>query len=467
MFEPAIDPVHWSTKAIISLGDEVIHELAKRASATVNAYKLTVGRCLLAVERSKLHQRMGYSGAIHYAIVVLGLGKKRACELRRVARELEELPKLSKSAELGQVGWGKLRVIVSKATLETEDFWLRIASLRTCDEIEKLAASTERGKLPWESLEAPEPLTRFQFHLGAVAGELFERVIQAVSQENEKPMSAGEVIEHLAIERLAKRPLTPEFIEATRKEARRGSAAAKHRHVRLIEEARQLVQECGLREQDSTDPLAVALGAGTLNADEGGSLYVARELSKKAPLEILEIGMDAGGDLDKPVTVRMPQLATVAVMRALRRVSVALRRVSLSERKTRRRRLNDFGQGELRSARIAFATSRLAWLLPRTRIPAWVGGQPWRLARRFCLCRYQMASGIARLRIAAQQSNPGGGTKVRPPSRSPMVPGGTKVRPSLHSPMVPGGTKVRPPSRSLMVPDGTKVRPPSRISTNL
>ena len=297
MFEPAIDPVHWSTKAIISLGDEVIHELAKRASATVNAYKLTVGRCLLAVERSKLHQRMGYSGAIHYAVMVLGLGKKKACELRRVARELEELPKLSKAAELGQVGWGKLRVIVSKATMETEDFWLGIAPLRTCDEIEKLAASTERGKLPWESPETPEPLTRFQFHLGAVAGELFERVIQAVSQENEKPMSAGEVIEHLAIERLAKRPLTPEIIEATREEARRGNSAAKHRHARLIQEARQLVEDCGLREHDSKDPLAIALGADSFDAGHG-ALFVARELNKEAPIEILEIGIDAGDQGD-------------------------------------------------------------------------------------------------------------------------------------------------------------------------
>lgn len=294
MFEPAIDPVHWSITNIVSLGNEVIDELAKRASATVNAYQLTVGRCLLAIDQSRLHQRMGFSGAIHYATIVLGLGPRKACELRRVARELEELPRLSKAAELGQVSWGKLRAILSKASLETEEVWLRLASLRTCNEIEKLAASTERGKMPWETLEPPAALTRFQFHLGAEAGELFERVVQAVSQEIGKPMTAGEVIEHHAIERLAKRPLTPELVEATRKEARRGSAAAQHRHSRLIEEARQLVEECGLSDGDRDDALTVALGADCLETPQVNTEPPGRDLSQPAPLEILEVELDRG-----------------------------------------------------------------------------------------------------------------------------------------------------------------------------
>lgn len=291
IFEPSTDPVYWSVKNIVSLGHDVIDELAKRSSATVNSYQLVVGRCLLAVERSKLHEARGYSGAIHYAIRVLGLGKKKACELRRVARQLEALPRLSKAAELGQVSWGKLRAIVSKATLETEDFWLGLADLKTCSEVESLVAATEQGKMPWDSSESTAPTTRFQLTLGAEAGELFERVVQTVSQDVGKPMSPAEVLEHLAIEKLARRPLKPAVVEAARKEARRGCAAAKRRHSLLVKEARELAHECGLIESRGGDPLAVALGSGSLLGTQD-ELRLSPDLDGGAPIEIFEVGHD-------------------------------------------------------------------------------------------------------------------------------------------------------------------------------
>jgi hypothetical protein len=262
MSEFLIDPVHWTMKSLIAHGDEVIHELALRSSATANAYRLVVGRCLLAVKQTRLYERMGFSGASHYAIRVLGLGQKEANMLCLVASRLEELPRLSKLAELGQMSWGKLRAIVSKATVETEEFWIALASRKSCTQIEELIAATEYGKLPWHDHIPSPPTTRLQLCLSEETGELFNRVVQSMSQELGKPMSAAEVLEHLAIERLSKRPVTPQVVEAARKEARRGTAAARRRHAVLIEQARQLAIECGLGEK--SDPLADALGAANL-----------------------------------------------------------------------------------------------------------------------------------------------------------------------------------------------------------
>lgn len=65
MDEFVVDPVFWTRRGIISLGPEVLKELAKRSSATVHAYRLVLGRCLLAMDETGLHEVEGYSSSIH------------------------------------------------------------------------------------------------------------------------------------------------------------------------------------------------------------------------------------------------------------------------------------------------------------------------------------------------------------------------------------------------------------------
>lgn len=267
MNEFAVDPVFWTRRGIVSLGVEVIHELALRSSATTHAYKLVTGRCLLAIDETKLHETHGYSSSIHYAVCVLGLGEKEAQGLRRVAFCLESLPVLTRAAELGQVPWGKLSEIVRKASPETEAVWLAIAAKKSCREIEKLVRSTEYGKLPWDEDQEPEaPLTRLSLSLNPETSVLLERAVHSISQAAGKPMSTAEVLEHLMVEHLAKRPVSPEALEAARQEGRRRVVAHKMRNARLIEEAKELAEELGWSR--SFNPLEAALG-GEAICDDG------------------------------------------------------------------------------------------------------------------------------------------------------------------------------------------------------
>src|SRR5687767_11780750 len=96
-----VDPVYWSTRMIISQGEDVICELARKSAATSTAYRLVTGRCLLAIEETKLYRKLGYSGAVHFAIRELKLRKKEAQTLLRVARALEGLPRLAQAAQQG------------------------------------------------------------------------------------------------------------------------------------------------------------------------------------------------------------------------------------------------------------------------------------------------------------------------------------------------------------------------------
>ncbi len=256
MSESLVDPVGWSTEMLVSLGDHVVHELAQNATAIDVSYRVLLGRCLLAVEQTKLYQRFGCSGAVHYGTAILGLGTKHARNLRRVARELENLPRLSRAAEKGEISWGKLREIVGKASPETEDIWLALAKNRSDHDIQRLVRATERGKLPWENAQPEEPDIRLQLHLTAERGEIFERARASLSQKLDQPISIIDALEHLVLEHLAGRQLSTEIIKNAKLEARRGASAAKRRHAHLVEEARELAENL----THAHNTLEVALG---------------------------------------------------------------------------------------------------------------------------------------------------------------------------------------------------------------
>ena len=88
---------------------------------------MLLGRCLIVLQRTGLACiREGCSSAIHYA-TLRGVDYREALEARRVARELEGLPRLRQAAEEGSIEWASLREIVRKATEATELEWLELA----------------------------------------------------------------------------------------------------------------------------------------------------------------------------------------------------------------------------------------------------------------------------------------------------------------------------------------------------
>jgi hypothetical protein len=253
------DPVHWPTRTIIAQTPVVIEELARKSAGTAAAYRLVLGRCLLAIDENRIYESLGLSSSIHYAIQALGLSRREAYETRRVAFALESLPLLREAAESGQVSWSKLREVTRKATPDTEEIWLKLCAHRNYHEIERLCLATEYGKLPWdEGAEAEPPVTRLQLYLDAARGELFAQLALAVSDKVGRTLSVVEAIEHLAVQELAGRPATPRRVKSMRKEAERSAQARRRQHLLLVQSARELSGEG--RALEGADPLSVALG---------------------------------------------------------------------------------------------------------------------------------------------------------------------------------------------------------------
>ena len=123
--DPSLVP--WSPERLEDLEDEELDALARASGRALVASRVLLGRCLLELDRRGLAHEWGFSGAIHYAILVLKISRKAAREARRVARGLQALPRMAAKAEAGELGWSHLREAVRVATPETEAAWIQAA----------------------------------------------------------------------------------------------------------------------------------------------------------------------------------------------------------------------------------------------------------------------------------------------------------------------------------------------------
>ncbi len=127
------------------------------------------------VMRRKLFRDLGHSSINQYAIQELGFSKSRTDDFVRLARQLEKLPAVREAVAAGELGYTKAREIVSVATPETQDEWLKAAKgtrKQLINEVKKVkrAAKVDPGQgelLPSSpTVVAPQELpVRFQVDL--------------------------------------------------------------------------------------------------------------------------------------------------------------------------------------------------------------------------------------------------------------------------------------------------------------
>ena len=79
------------------------------------------------VMHRKLFRDLGHSSINQYAIHELGFCKSKANDFIRLAKQLENLPAVREAVASGELGYTKARELVSMATPETQDTWLKVA----------------------------------------------------------------------------------------------------------------------------------------------------------------------------------------------------------------------------------------------------------------------------------------------------------------------------------------------------
>lgn len=98
--------------------------------------------CLIAeFDRRKGWAQWGILSCAHWLNWKCGIGLVAARNKVRVARSLESLPKISEAFRLGHVSYSKVRAMTRVATVENEDYLLRIARHGTAAHVERLVCN--------------------------------------------------------------------------------------------------------------------------------------------------------------------------------------------------------------------------------------------------------------------------------------------------------------------------------------
>ena len=295
----AIDPRRFRMDTLVSMGDRVRHQLALRAVGTLTACKLTLGRCLLAIEETEDFKKFGCCSSTHYAVAKLGVNRKEANDCKRVARELLRLPELSLVAEEGRISWGKLREIVRKASPETEEFWLQLAQKYNDQQIQMLVSKTPRGAVPGEvDLEDSAYNSLLRCPLSPQAYRMLEEATRAYSIARGRLVTKAEVIGDALVSLLAKAPLDEKALAKVREEADKDLQAERARQIPLVAEARELAAEIGLIEREQDGELDPDRVDSTEAAPCKGSLLGTKEARLATGGKDATLSFADSGDLD-------------------------------------------------------------------------------------------------------------------------------------------------------------------------
>ncbi len=251
----SIDPKRFRLAELISMGERVRHNLALRAVGTLTSSRLTLGRCLLAIQETGDFKKHGCSCSTHYAVAKLGMEKREANEFKRVARALILLPELSLAAEEGRIAWGKLREIVRVAVEETEEYWLQLAGRYNDKQIQALVSKTPPGAVPGEvDLEETAYRSYFQCPFDPETSVLYDAAKRAFCLKQDKAMTHAEFMKELLTSYQANHPLDEESKAKVLEEADKDLQAERARLIPVVAEARETAVEMGLIEADDDVP---------------------------------------------------------------------------------------------------------------------------------------------------------------------------------------------------------------------
>jgi len=104
-----------------------VHALLQRSLAVMDdAHQCSV-LWFGEVMRRKLFRDLGHSSINQYAIQELDFCKSKADDFIRLAKKLDDLPAVREAVASGEIGYTKARELVSVATPETQDTWLKAA----------------------------------------------------------------------------------------------------------------------------------------------------------------------------------------------------------------------------------------------------------------------------------------------------------------------------------------------------
>jgi hypothetical protein len=127
-----------------NMSDEELYKKCKEYGQNARMWQRQFAALLPEVYRRRLYKKKGYCSIYEFASKLAGMSGSAVDAVLRVHERLKDKPELI--SLLAEKGWGKLKIISSIATKETQKFW--------AEKVEEMSSSTlqkfvqEMGRLP-------------------------------------------------------------------------------------------------------------------------------------------------------------------------------------------------------------------------------------------------------------------------------------------------------------------------------
>jgi hypothetical protein len=193
-----------------SISAEEIHRALVTAHRIGARARLRFIRGLLALHRTGLYVKLGFSTTAHYASSEFGYQKTEVYESLRVAEALEGLPQCTEAFERGGLSWSALKEVTRVATAETEAEWLEFAAKKTFEELraEVLDARRKNRKVPrTNGYGLPHLRVKITLDLEPEEHALLEKAVEKVAAELGGSLEGESLRPHQALLYLAERAL--------------------------------------------------------------------------------------------------------------------------------------------------------------------------------------------------------------------------------------------------------------------
>jgi hypothetical protein len=124
-----------------------VHASLRRSLAALEEAQQCAVLWFGEVMRRGLYRDLGHSSIKQYAIQELGFSKSKTGDFIRLARQLDNLPAVREAVASGELGYTKAREIVSVATPETQDAWLKAAKGTRKDLVHEVKRAKRAAKV--------------------------------------------------------------------------------------------------------------------------------------------------------------------------------------------------------------------------------------------------------------------------------------------------------------------------------
>jgi hypothetical protein len=175
-----------------------VDESLRLALAAVDRARECAVLWFAEVARRSLYRELGFASLELYAVEGLGFTRDRYFQFRRLAADLERLPRLQAAVASGEIGWTKAQQVARVATPASEARWVARAAAVGRRELagEVKEARREARERRVEGTATPQelaadPLTTVSFRLDGLQLARYEALLERAYKLGLVPRGAG------------------------------------------------------------------------------------------------------------------------------------------------------------------------------------------------------------------------------------------------------------------------------------